>query len=81
MTTHSINDVSEALGVSPDTVKLWISRGELIALNVSLNRHSRKPRLRVRESDLEAFLNARQTGCPVKSRPRRNVTPAVPRYV
>jgi uncharacterized protein YjcR len=81
MKTHSIADVAEALGVSPDTVKLWISRGELVALNVSLNRHSRKPRLRVRESDLETFLNDRQTVSPMKRRVRQNNPPAVPRYV
>lgn len=80
MATCSIPEVSESLGVSSDTVKVWIQRGELRAINVSLNRQSRKPRLRIRECDLEAFLSSRETGKP-EQKPARRKRLDIPRYV
>lgn len=59
--THTIDEVAASLKVSDETVAVWIRTGELKAFNVSRDRCSGKPRLRVRQSDLDAFLAARST--------------------
>lgn len=72
-TTHTPDDVAKALSVSVETVKHWIRSGELVAVNVSRNRQSGVPRLRVRQTDLDAFMSVRSTSKPKakeRSRPR-----------
>lgn len=82
MKTHSLSEVAEALGVSTRTVEIWISTGELRAVNVSRNRHSRKPRHRVTDADLNAFLASRETGKPARQTGKiRRKTESIPRYV
>ena len=56
--------VAEKLQVSRETVELWIRRGELKALNASLKPNSARPRLRVTEESLAAFMAARSVGPP-----------------
>lgn len=60
MNLHTLDAVAKALQVSVDTVAAWVRRGELRAVNVSRDRASRKPRWRVRETDLEGFLSGRE---------------------
>lgn len=81
MTTHSIPDVAESLGVSQRTVEAWIASGELVAVCVSRDRNSRKPRLRVRECDLQAFLVGREVGADAKPKRVRRRQQEIPRYV
>jgi hypothetical protein len=54
-----------------ETVKHWIRSGELVAVNVSRNRQSGVPRLRVRQSDLDAFLAVRSTSTSKPKADRR----------
>ena len=62
------------LGVSLRTVQSWISDGELRAVSVSRSRSSRKPRLRILDADLQAFLSNRAVGSdpPAQRRRRRS---------
>jgi len=66
--TYAPDEVAKALSVSVETVKHWIRTGELSAFNVSRDRRSGKPRLRVRQCDLDAFLATRATQKPTESR-------------
>jgi excisionase family DNA binding protein len=68
-------DVATQLGVSVDTVLVWIARGEMVAVSASRNPRSRKPRWRIAPSDLDLFLVARRNRpAPVRAarRPRRD---------
>ncbi len=79
--THTLQAVAEQLGVSVRTVQEWVSRGELRAISVSRSRSSRKPRLRILDHDLRAFLESRSVGPdPPKTR-RRKPLPLVKEYV
>lgn len=69
--TYTLAEVAESLKVSDETVAHWIRNGELTAFNVSRDRQSGKPRLRVRQSDLDAFLATRSTAPPPKTERRR----------
>jgi excisionase family DNA binding protein len=81
MISHTLHEVAEALGVGIDTVARWVSAGELRAVNVSRNRASQKPRLRVLESDLQAFLAGRATGGNVTAQRRARPLGEVREYV
>ncbi len=61
MRSYSLPELAEECAVSPRTIEAWIASGELRAINVSRNRSSRKPRLRVLQSDLDAFFAGRAT--------------------
>lgn len=68
--TYTLEEVAELVGVSASTVNAWVGSGELRGVNVSVSRGSRKPRMRVRESDLNYFLESRSTQ-PRRSNTRR----------
>lgn len=63
-------DVARHLGVDADKVRGWISRGELVAVNVATTLGGR-PRWRIRTEDLEAFLLRRQSQSPAVRPSRR----------
>jgi hypothetical protein len=65
--------VARELGVDPSTVIAWIKSGELKGSNIG--KGSQRPRYRIQQCDLEAFLKARQLEVPVK-RKRRTKEPA-----
>lgn len=81
MRTFALAEVAKSLGVSQRTVEVWIAAGELLAVNVSRNRNSRKLRLRVRESDLELFLITRETRSQPPAQRRKIRRKDIPRYV
>ncbi|SFJ26841.1 helix-turn-helix domain-containing protein [Planctomicrobium piriforme] len=81
MKTLSLSEVAERLDVSVRTVEVWISTGELRALNASRNPNSRKPRLRVRPVDLETFEAGREIQTAQKRTRRVSVPREIPRYV
>jgi len=58
---HPLDVVAEKLGVDERTVRSWIAKGELRAVNLSRDRNSRKPRLRILEDEVDRFLTARTT--------------------
>jgi excisionase family DNA binding protein len=51
--------VAKRLGVNADKVLNWIRRGELRAINITNKIGGKRPRYRVAESDLAAFLTSR----------------------
>lgn len=57
-----VSQVAERLSVRAEAVRTWIAKGELKAVDVSMTSRSKKPRLRVLESDLENFLLLRSVG-------------------
>jgi len=81
MKTLSTDEVAEALNVSVRTVDEWINSGELRAVNVSRNRNSRKPRRRIREADLDAFLAGREVNNANGPARRRQKPKNIKQYV
>ena len=65
--------VAELLGVNETKVLAWIRAGELGAVNVAL-RKGRRPRWRVAQADLEAFLARRSATPPAQVTRRRRRT-------
>jgi len=55
--------IAARLGVAEETVRGWITGGELPAANLA-RRDCVRPRYRVDPADLEAFLAARRPGAP-----------------
>jgi len=78
---RTIPDVAKDFGVSERTVQKWVEAGELRAVNVSRDRNSKKPRLRVLDSDLQAFLAGRTVGTERKQSRRRGRPKAARKYV
>jgi excisionase family DNA binding protein len=64
--------VAESLGINETKILAWIHAGELAAIDVSLRRGGR-PRWRIAQEALEAFLISRsaQPPAPVVRRRRR----------
>ena len=74
--------VAKRLGVNQDKVLNWIRSGELRAMNYA-TRQSGRPRYRVAESDLAAFLASRATvptPPATRGRSRRKTDAAVTEY-
>lgn len=65
-------EVAEKLGVTRDKVMRWIRSGELVAVNLATSMLTR-PRFRVQQCELDAFLNRRkvQVATPTPRRPRK----------
>jgi len=75
-----IPQVAELLAVSPDTVRNWIAKGELQAVDVSATKRSQKPRLRVLKSALDDFITLRTVVSKTQRRGPEK-TPGVPQIV
>jgi excisionase family DNA binding protein len=69
MSNFSIRQIAQQCGVSVRTVRAWIRAGELKAVNMSRTPGSRKPRWRVTQAALDAFL-ALRTSRPSAPAPR-----------
>lgn len=74
----TLDQIAETCQVTLRTVREWVANGELRAVNCA-TRQSRKPRLRVRESDFEMFLKLRETMPAPEPRKRRRVE-RIPSY-
>lgn len=67
-------EISKILRVKPDKVLCWIHRGELKAVNVGNG--IRRPRYRVSQESLDAFVKSREVQPPPPvQRRRRNAMP------
>lgn len=64
-TFTTVPAISESLRVKQQTVLGWIRYGRLLGVNVA-REGARRPRWRVRESDLEIFLLSRTGQAPAK---------------
>jgi len=58
----TVKEVAEQLRVDEKTVRRWIQKGELIALNVG----GIRPDYRISSTNLQGFKLGRQTGKPDK---------------
>ena len=61
---------AELLGVNDEKIRRWIADGSLKAFNVTQDA-SNRPRWRISEDDLRAFLETRASRPPEKKRRRR----------
>jgi excisionase family DNA binding protein len=50
----SVEDVADELGVNPETVRVWIRSGELVALSIGKG-------YRISRADLDDFIRRRRT--------------------
>jgi excisionase family DNA binding protein len=64
MSSFNIRQIAARCGVSVRTVRAWIRAGELKAVNLSRTPGSRKPRWRVTQAALDAFLALRTSSGP-----------------
>lgn len=62
MTLLTLRDVAESMKVSETTVRRWVRAGSLPAYKVG-----KRGQLRVREEDLEAFLEKQRIGVSQKN--------------
>ena len=70
-------DIAKALGVNRTKVLAWIRRGELRAVNVAAT-SGRRPRWRIAQEALDAFLIARSPTPPLHAvRRRRRADPQI----
>ena len=74
----TILQAAEILGVTEHAVTALLTRGQLTYIDVSLKPKSQKPRKRIREADLLAFIESRRVAIPPRhaSRTRRRRRPA-----
>jgi excisionase family DNA binding protein len=73
-------DIAEQLGVKLLNVLAWIRSGELVACDLSRDRRV-KPRWRIEQAELRAFLLRRQSQPPAPRAQRRKRLESVPEYV
>ena len=50
----SVQDVADELGINPETVRVWIRSGELVAYSIGKG-------YRISHADLEDFIQRRRT--------------------
>ena len=73
-----ISAVAEALSVDERRVRQWIKSGELPACNCGSTGSGKKPRWRISQNDLDAFLQRRSATPAVKAvRRRRRVDASI----
>ena len=75
----SVPEVSSLLRVKQQTVLNWIRSGRLLGVNVA-SEGARRPRWRIRESNLEAFLLSRTGRAPAKPQRKRRMEADFVRY-
>lgn len=63
--TFTVRDLEQRLGVREHTILGWIHSHQLKAINVGTAPGKKKPRWRVTEEDLMAFLAQRASNPPV----------------
>lgn len=69
---RTVAEVASELGVDRSTVSAFINTGELKASNVAKSAASRKPRWRISDQQLEAFLKQREKTVVTASKTTRN---------
>lgn len=57
---HTPSQVADLLGVKPDTIRDWIRKGTLTAVDLRTGKR-REPLYRIAESDLREFVAARRS--------------------
>lgn len=64
-------EAADLLKVKPDRVRAWIKSGQIRGIDLSSNPGTGKPRFRVSESDLQAFLQTRAVTPDTRPKRRR----------
>lgn len=67
---YSVEEAAQVAGVTTDVARSWVASRELVAVNVASARDAKKPRWRISEIELAAFLERRSTK-PARPRTRR----------
>lgn len=75
----TVADVAARYRVSPDKVRAWIGRGELVAVNTATVLVG-KPRWVIQPDALAAFEQRRKSGPPPAPAPRRKRPPNIIDY-
>jgi len=68
---HTPPAVAKRLRVTPEKIISLIHSGEIQAVNVALNKDGKRPRWRISEDAVQAFLQNRASKPPVPRRRRR----------
>lgn len=72
---HTVATVASLLGVDAGKILRWLNRGELIGVDISLDRGG-KPRWRISQDELDSFLRRRSSSPPaVAAGQRRRAEP------
>lgn len=82
---YSVQEICELLNVREGTVLIWIRNNELKAINIGRTASKNKPRWRVSQKNLDAFLEARSrtvngTSRSAKARRRKLSTASVEHF-
>ena len=64
------SQVATRFDVCVETVRAWITSGELRATNVSRNQRAKRKTFRIEESDLREFQESRKNAAPSRIRER-----------
>jgi transposase len=83
MKFHTLRECAAMLRISESTVSALIQRGKLRGVNASLSDKSKKPRWRISDEALAAFVESRQSGpsqAPTKDKRRRKSTDVIQFY-
>ena len=67
----TVEQAAERLAVNERSIRRLMASGQLAWIDVSVTKHSMKPRKRIRESDLFAFLEERTNRTPEPRAPGR----------
>ena len=81
---HSVKEVAESTHTTIDVVGAWIASGELVAVNVASSKDTKKPRWRISEIALAAFIERRSTqpaSTPKKRHKKRPVESGAIQFV
>jgi Helix-turn-helix domain len=70
------SDIAKQFRVKRAKVLAWIASGQLSAFDVS-DKPGGRPRWRVRQEDLDAFLAGRSNRATVQTKPRRRSAPLI----
>jgi len=66
----TISQAAEILGVAEHAVISLLRQGQLTYIDVSVTQNSKRPRKRIREADLLAFIESRRVTPPARHAPR-----------
>jgi len=69
--TYTIRDICNRFAVNENTVLRWVHSGELRAVNVGVEMGKKKPRWRIEQSSLDAFIALRTPTNPAPTGKRR----------
>ena len=67
----SYTEIAKKLGIGTTRIAKWVESGKLIAINLNQDEKQKRPRYRVKMSDVEALLASKQVVPKAKRKPRK----------